>query len=996
MALRHPQLSAHTNVKSLIRRFESLSSYRSVPSLTVSTATEPAAAGPTARVHRRASSAIMAAQHLPSSPSLFPASSTFPPRLRTSQSPRDIVVSKATAAKSSLEFEDNASQQCSGPRLALRRISQSVKRKASFFIEHSQKAEDLPTRKSPPPKRLFGENLGRKVSKKVMEKFDVQRIGRQRNRLPSSGLKDFKFEEEEWDSTPEVEGTHKRSSGDGAGDIGTTTETVHPSTSEDMSRGSQERSSFATDESSTWSSTSYPLRAPATPPVMKRVPKQFVQNLRHGGPSGAGTTSASIAQDLPVYQAGPQRTPEVRNVPARLRRGESNAAQILPGSECTTISSRSSSSSRRSTHDSDRRKRWPRWKKPASQPRKIENTHAVLPPPQPTSAKKITPPKISVRSLIAKFKGVELAAEPSPSIQRQPRNRVELQFEEPSATNDMGDGRRSLSIRTYSTDPRRARTSAFTFVTPADPDGAQYSGHSTNNADNARSHRKTQLPARKSIRSFMLEISAENNGGSSREDLGQYGETDGEHHTLIDGPLSHKDEELGAVPRLGSRSSSSLYTGTPPSLTTADTINSRKRSSQLRRVYRGDISGEDSGFSIIGDSEIRLGTGLSGFLTAEDSEIYTLSSQATPDDTRKAGSSRMSGTLMQSTLKKPAYDYQAYKPPEPAAVYTPHALRPLSDLRKSAAYKGTPAPASFLRKSRGTSSRHEDSSAGDRSGETSSINDIGGKSRSSMTRLSLSARGGAREHLDGGYQSSPYLGYEGDIEDGNNGKSSGGFTDLGEVETKVRSFRDKDLSYHGVTPREPRERHVGMEERHNIVRKPDVPAPSRVLPPHPHVLLPAQPPPPPPPPHQHQYHHYRQSAAPPPWQVPVLIATSTSANIPATGAKHEQRPIHQSGRWNTHYYPQSGAPPPAPPPHVPPIRPNSNNGSALRDLDAQRLMRRLLYHGTGGPTAHTTQRLMEKVEFPLMAVVSDKPIVVPKPRNMVQKRQIENFVRMFG
>lgn len=163
-----------------------------------------------------------------------------------------------------------------GPMVSLRKFGQSVKRKASFFIEASQRAEELPTRKSPPPKRVWGENPQRRGSKRNSKVNDPEAAGKRHSILV---YQDSPQESSENDRL-QIEATFddERSSRDGADDkLGSVDSTTRTAGS-DFQRRSREV------EASIRKSTSMQLQTQPTPPVIRKVSSQFIRSLLRQSP----------------------------------------------------------------------------------------------------------------------------------------------------------------------------------------------------------------------------------------------------------------------------------------------------------------------------------------------------------------------------------------------------------------------------------------------------------------------------------------------------------------------------------------------------------------------------------------------------------------------------------------------------------------------------------------------------------------------------------------
>ena len=630
----------------------------------------------------------------------------------------------------------------SAPRLALRRLGQSVKRKASFFIEQSQKQDNLPIRKSPPPKRLFGgsgENMGRKVSRKVMEKVEaVRRVSEDQRR----GLVVVSRSESN-------RAREKRSSGDGADDntiMGAVTGVVMlPLVRERSSATEIEKESVGTELSSSWSSTSYPLIAPTTPPVMKGMPSKFIHSLlrRSLKPPAAidGPTDSGHAE----YRGGPRRTLEIKQVPAILQRGNSSTATLLAveGPKPESIAEQGSLRSKKS------RKPWRSWSESSRKGMDGAGEMDDMDRSGTIRKKKITPPKVSVKSLIARFRQAEGIGKLGESglgayrpLNRASDKSIEVQFDEEN-DEDWDEGaeteggkrgsgsfkrkpKRSVSIKTFleassgAGEQRRARSATYTFVSEQETrdefekDCAHSSGHSRH----GQKQPKPYLHAGSGRRSFRLRIAPKNE---------EFRETDEGKEERQDNYNERKRLEQGSIGTMsrphsdtdGNESSGTDFS--PPSLTSTDTIVTTKNSSGSHRksyTYTSDDerSQEDRDTSeyhtAVNEQRWSRSSGeishsyISG---SEGGRWYKIPKQLGPTVAGPVNTANMGTSVRQGPQKliQPTYRYQAYQPPkplQPIVVYDVDVQGQIggSNVGRAGrskhleAYRGTPAPKGFI------------------------------------------------------------------------------------------------------------------------------------------------------------------------------------------------------------------------------------------------------------------------------------------------------------
>lgn len=491
-----------TNVKSLIRRFELLASCASVPDVTkaylraggymisaqrqqqvksdiTSLRTGEKAIGIAQDIHAEGQQELVrrllgATSKMASSGLLECTLESIPPHLplplvTKPHSLYNTITETEKTCKLSPDDDDGEStggsnigcalastQHCaSGPRQVLRRLGQTVKRKASFFLEQSQKLDDLPIRKSPLPRRSFGsgENVGKKVSKKVMEKVDAVRR--------ASGdfwRREASIRDEEW---PEVRNNQHIGDGENDGNGAEAGEVVvlarEDGTGISMTAGQK---SITTECSCSSSSASYPLISPTTPSVMKEIPPVFIDSLlnRSIRPTGSIAGTADT-KELIFYKIGPGRTPEIKQVPVNLERGMSFTGTLL-----TTDESKSPPLTGKAYFKSFKlTKTWQDFSgvgRSTGGDRILRDMHRG---DGITRRKRITPYKVNVKSLIAKFRQVDAAVDiDSRKLQyralgKAQNGSVETQFNKNSGVNEGAakdriwkvTPKRSFSIKKY-------------------------------------------------------------------------------------------------------------------------------------------------------------------------------------------------------------------------------------------------------------------------------------------------------------------------------------------------------------------------------------------------------------------------------------------------------------------------------------------------------------------------------------------------------------------
>jgi len=638
----------------------------------------------------------------------------------------------------------------SAPRLALRRLGQSVKRKASFFIEQSQKQDDLPIRKSPPPKRLFGgsgENIGRKVSRKVMEKVEaVRRVSEdQRRSLVVVSRSESNREGE------------KRSSGDGADDntlTGAGTGAVKLQLGRERSSATEtERESVGAELSSSWSSTSYPLVAPTTPPVMRGMPSKFIYSLlRRSLKPPAAIDGPADSSEHVAYKGGPQRAPEIKQVPAILQRSTATLLAV-GGSKPGSIAEQESLRSKKS------RKPWRNW---SGASRKGLDGVGEMDDGDGNGTirkKRITPPKVSVRSLIARFRQAESVGKTGGSdlgayslLNREPGRSVEVQFDEENDEDWDGGAetegkkengsfrrkpKRSVSIRTFLGassgvgEQRRTRSATYTFVSEQET-GDEFEEEGGQSRHDQKQP-KPYLHSGSGRRSFRLRIAPKNGGtdeeAEGRQDIGNYNESKRPEWGNI-GAMSRPHNGTGGSRReSGDESSETEFS--PPSLTSTDTIVTAKNSSgSHRQSYTYTSDGERN----------QEDGGTSGYHTAANEQRWSRSSgeinhgytsgsesgrwcrvpkQLGPAIAGPVSTARIGIPVIQrpQQLIQPVYRYQAYQPPKPLQPIVVYDVDVQGQIGSSnvgragrsqhlEAYRGTPAPEGFISRRR-TGKKHE-------------------------------------------------------------------------------------------------------------------------------------------------------------------------------------------------------------------------------------------------------------------------------------------------
>ncbi|KAF8419006.1 hypothetical protein EV426DRAFT_617087 [Tirmania nivea] len=815
--------NASSNVKSLIRRFELLASYSSVPNvrsdLLVSSTYQiqrqqqgrphtqlgdiQELEGPKVRNNseiqraertrqlRRISSevALMSTSGYMGLPSLQPQGmggngSTLQPPAGSAVKPRspyntltraetllpgDTKGSLDRPAELTTEVGDSSAKKAdcgsamhctSAPRLALRRLGQSVKRKASFFIEQGQKQDELPIRKSPPPKRLFGasgENMGKKVSRKVMEKVEaVSKVSEDQRR---SLVVVSRFE-----SNREGE---KRSSGDGAND-NTLTGAGTGAAMLPLRRGRSsatetERESVGTGLSSSWSSTSYPLIAPTIPPVMRGMPSKFIHSLlRRSIKLPAAIDGPADSSEHVAHKSGPQRTPEVKQVPAILQRGNSSTATLLAvgGSKPGSIAEQGSLRSKKSG------KPWRNW--PEASRKGMDGVGEMNDGDESGTIgkKRTTQPKVSVKSLIARFRHTDSVGKTGGSdlrayrlLNREPDRSLEVQFDEENDKDWDGGAeiegskrengsfrwkpKRNISIRASLKtssgigEQRRARSATYTFVSEQETgyefeeDGA-HTEHSSGHFRHGQKQPKLYLHLGSGRGSFGLRIAPKNeefgeaDEEEGRQDIGNYNARKrSERESISAMPRPHRGTGGDVRSRQESDDESSETGFNPPSLTSIDTIATTKNSLGSHRqsyTYASD------------DERSQDDGGTSGYHTAVNEQRWSRSSRefshgytSGPESGRwykipkqlgqvvvgpvSTASMGMSVRQGPQQLTQPIYRYQAYqplKPLQPIVVYDVEVQGQIggSNVERAGrsqhleAYRGTPAPEGFISRKR--------------------------------------------------------------------------------------------------------------------------------------------------------------------------------------------------------------------------------------------------------------------------------------------------------
>ncbi|RPB22681.1 hypothetical protein L211DRAFT_869171 [Terfezia boudieri ATCC MYA-4762] len=643
----------------------------------------------------------------------------------------------------------------SASRLALRRLGQSVKRKASFFIEQSLKQDNLPIRKSPPPKRLFGvsgENMGRNVSRKVMGKLEGVR------RVSEDGRRSLVLLSRS-ESNREGE---KRSSGDGTDDntlTGTVTEEVMLSLARERSLATEtEREWVGTELSSSWSSTSYPLIRPTTPPVMREMPSKFIHSLlrRSLKPPAAIDGPAASGGNV-AYKGGPRRAPEIKQVPTILKRGNSSTATFLAvgGSKPGSIAEQGSPRHKKS------RKPWRNWsgasRKGMDGAGEVDDMYGS----GTIRKKRITPPKVSVRSLIARFRQAESVGKTGESdlgvyklLNRESGKSVEVQFDEEN-DEDWGGGseregnkrengsfrkkpKRSVSIRTFlgaSSGAREQQTRSATFTFLSEQATGDKFGTHTEHSGHSRHDQKQPKPylhPGNGTKSFMLKIAPKNEelGETSEEaeDISNYNERKSSERGNIGamtGPQSGTD---GSKRKSGEESSKPEFS--LPSLTSTDTIVTTKNSSARRQSYTSTSDDEMSqenggtrGYHTTANKQLwsrSSGEINYGYISSSESgRWYKIPEHLGPAVEGPMSMASMGAPIRQGLqqLIQPVYRYQAYQPPKPLQPIVVYDVDVQGQIGNSnmgragrskylEAYRGTPAPEGFISRRR-TGKRQE-------------------------------------------------------------------------------------------------------------------------------------------------------------------------------------------------------------------------------------------------------------------------------------------------
>ena len=222
---------------------------------------------------------------------------------------------------------------------------------------------------------------------------------------------------------------------------------------------------------STWSSTSFPLRNPQTPPVMRKVPAVFIRNLLNK-PVSSHEQHPQIPKSTPSIvclakkrlevgervvgdRDNPRRTPEVGYVPVGMRGG----GVVVVAERETMMESRRSGAGIRS-------KVWRHW--PTTSSRKMDASLS----PEGVRRKGVTPPRISVRNLIARWRVAESEMFIAPDRDQHHHHyddsmaeRVEVELK--ARKGEQKPGERSLSIKTFRRSflkPGVAKSASFTFV----------------------------------------------------------------------------------------------------------------------------------------------------------------------------------------------------------------------------------------------------------------------------------------------------------------------------------------------------------------------------------------------------------------------------------------------------------------------------------------------------------------------------------------------------
>lgn len=658
-------------------------------------------------------------------------------------SSNNVKTSYESVAEVGQDARDGGSIQCtSASRLALRRLGQSVKRKASFFIEQSQKQEDLPIRKSPPPKRLFGadgENMGRKVSKKVMDKVaTVRRVNAEENR----GM----IVQEEWRRERE-----NRSSGDGAADNTSFAAGVERlTTGTDESTGTSQKSE-GTEASSSWSSAGYFLIAPVTPPVLKNMPSQFIHNLlRRSLKQSVARADPQVDKDEQLaYKGSPGEILENGQDPGLPNRYNDPTKTLLTGGCPKAVSNAQQGLMK----NQKLRKAWRNWVRSSSKGVDGSGDAGELDEMKRNgTARKIgiTPPKVSVKSLIAKFRQAESDGhirkgeiEHQVSSRRESYNSVEVQFSEETG-NDHQRGqavkavrgrnkesltnklRRSISIRTSirspsdAGEPMRAQSAIYTFVSEQIVDVVEH--FRTPSRQSPKQPKPYELHSGNGRRSFRLKIALQNE---------EVGDIDGKEESAglkhYDDRRNRKQRSIGTMSRspncpnrdAESRRDSNEYSGTdcsPPSLTSTDTIVTTKISSGSQRHSYTYTSDDERYLTQEGDETNESVTALNEQRWSGNSDEYADGSLSGSeggmwDESSKQRDVFPEGALDVSTpveqrprqMIRPVYTYQAYQDPIPLQPMIMHHVNVQGQYSGATGvgglgegYRRTPAPEGFV------------------------------------------------------------------------------------------------------------------------------------------------------------------------------------------------------------------------------------------------------------------------------------------------------------
>lgn len=585
-----------------------------------------------------------------------------------------------------------STQHCaSGPRQVLRRLGQTVKRKASFFLEQSQKLDDLPMRKSPPPRRIFGsgENVRRKVSKKVMEKVDAVRR--------ASGefwKKDASTRDEEW-----AEASSSHHIGDGANDgngtgVGVVVLESENCTGTSITAGQK---IITTEGSCSSSSASYPLTSPTTPPVIKKIPPMFIDSLlnRSIKPT-ASIDGLTGTKELIFYKIGPGRAPDIKRVPASLERGMSSTGTLL-----TTDESKSPSLTEKGTFKSGKLAKM--WQNSSDMGRSAGGDEVwgdMHCGDEITRRKRVTPPKISVKSLIAKFRQVDVVTGiDSRKLQYRAlgtaqNSSVEVQFDEDSG-GDEGETedhiwkatpKRSLSIKTFmrSGGVQTTRSATYTFISnKTEIKGDRRRGHRNGSSLHGQPS-KEYLLSGSGRRSFRLKIAPEPPEYDSLD--ADENQRSGEYEGTVraENEISHSPNSNVDVAGAWDLYSTETGNGTP-SLTSTETIITRKNSSVSHRQFYGHSSEEyvepKVEYNSIG-GEPR----------------WSQSSWESMHDCSQAlensGNGNWRNTGLQMYCIRPEYGNESRKQHDQLQRYGRNDCRRME--RPGNTYRGTPAPAEFI------------------------------------------------------------------------------------------------------------------------------------------------------------------------------------------------------------------------------------------------------------------------------------------------------------